>query len=555
MRSTENRVSEQCRKIVAALERICLCFCVISLFCSGVHAIQRNDTIMVKLTQVMSNKERYIAIKEQNIEKIKQILTIQHLLPRQQYEIHQKLYDEYLKYCADSAIVYIRKNRDIAYQLNDKEMLDETAIQLAGLYSATGLYIEASGLLRGIDRDSLSARLLPVYFRTYSDFFSHYGQSNSHETYYTQSGLYRDSLLLSLDTRSFQYRLENAAKQVYTIYNLDQERYLLYLLHEAGSSPDRAFVAWLLGFMYQQTGNIELCQKYYAMSVISDIEHCIRDNASLQSLALVYFEQGEIASAYRYIHFAIEDALFCNVRYRISEASNFYPLINATYQNQAKKHMTRLYASLIVISILFIILTISLTVFYRQNHRLSRMRVELSLVNQKLNVLNHQLTSTNSSLQESNLVKEEYITHFFDVCSAYVDKLETYRRLLNKHAKHQRIDEMLKILDYDVIKRELGELYKKFDTIFLNLYPTFVEDFNAARTENSKIVLKYGELMNTELRIFALIRLGINNSVKIASFLRYSISTIYNYRVKARKYCNADKKTFEELVMNMGKHD
>jgi hypothetical protein len=198
------------------------------------------------------------------------------------------------------------------------------------------------------------------------------------------------------------------------------------------------------------------------------------------------------------------------------------------------------------------ILVISLAVFYRQNHKLSRMSLALSQANQKLNELNLQLSTTNNSLQESNMVKEEYITHFFDVCSAYVEKLETYRRLLNKHAKHQRIDEMLKILDYNIIKQELGELYKKFDTIFLNLYPTFVEDFNAVRTDDSKITLKYGELMNTELRIFALIRLGISNSIKIASFLRYSISTIYNYRVKARKYCNADKKTFEELVMNMG---
>ena len=111
---------------------------------------------------------------------------------------------------------------------------------------------------------------------------------------------------------------------------------------------------------------------------------------------------------------------------------------------------------------------------------------------------------------------------------------------------------MLKILDYDIISQELEELYRKFDTIFLNLYPAFVDDFNAIRAESHRITLKHGELLNTELRIFALIRLGITDSVKIASFLRYSLSTIYNYRVKARKYCNADKKTFEELVMKMG---
>ena len=524
---------------------------VVSLVCSSVYA-KGSDTLQQKLNQSLNNKERYIAIKEQNIEKIKQILTIENLLPRQQYDIHQKLFDEYHKYNSDSAMAYIRKNRDIALQMNDLEMITETAIYLSELCSTTGFYIEAAELLQGINRNSLSGRLFPLYYKTCTDFYSHYGQSNSHETFYQQSGLYRDSLLLALDTRSFQYRLENAAKHIFTIYNLDEERNLLYLLDEAGSSPDRAFIAWLLGIMYQQTGNMELCKKYFTISAISDIEHCIRNNASMQSLALIFFEQGEIKLANQFIQCAFEDALFCNVRYRISEASTYYPIINAIYLEQEKKQMTRLYLSLIAISILLIILMISLMVSYRQNRRLSRMSLELSQVNQKLSELNHQLTSTNNSLQESNLVKEEYIAHFFDVCSSHIDKLESYRRMLNKHAKQAKIDEMLKILDHNIIKQELGELYKKFDTIFLNLYPAFIEDFNAIRAEPDKIILKHGELMNTELRIFALIRLGITDSVKIASFLRYSLSAVYNYRVKARKCCNVDKKTFEELLMKMG---
>jgi hypothetical protein len=357
---------------------------------------------------------------------------------------------------------------------------------------------------------------------------------------------------MSLDTCSFQYRVEYAAKLTFENHNLNTEATLLNLLDEADNTPERGYIAWLLGYMYQQAGCKEQCREYYMISGIADLEYCIRDNASMQSLALIYFEQGDIASAYRFIHYAIEDALLCNVRYRMSEASTYYPIINATYQEQERKQLARLYTSLVIISLLLIILAVSLVVFYRQNHKLSRMRRELSETNRKLNELNQQLTLTNSNLQESNLVKEEYIAHFFDVCSAYVDKLETYRRILNKHAKHERIDEMLKILDFNIIEQELDELYRKFDAIFLNLYPAFVEDFNAIRPDSDKIILKHGELMNTELRIFALIRLGINDSVKIASFLRYSLSAIYNYRVKARKCCHVDKKAFEELLMKMG---
>ena len=525
---------------------------ILLLFGGSCIYAKQNDSIMQRLSQAMNSKEKYVALKEQKIEKIKQLLNVKNLSPIQQYDIHQQLFKEYYKYCTDSAIVYKSKNKAIAFQMNNLEIMNKTAINLSELYSTIGLYIEASELLRKIDRKTISAHLLPLYFRTYSAFFSHYGQSNGRDIYYERSGIYRDSLLLTLDKHSFQYRLEYAAKLTFTNPWLEQEENLLKLLDEAGSNSDRGYIAWLLGFMYQQTGNMELCERYYAISVISDIEHCIKDNASMQSMALFYFQQGKISLANQFIHSAMDDALFCNVRYRISEASTYYPIINAIYQAQENKQMSRLYIFLIVTSFLLIILMSSLFVFFRQYQRMSRMSKDLSSANQQLNELNLQLTTANNSLKESNLVKEEYITHFFNVCSDYVDKLENYRRLISKHAKNDRIDEILKVLDYNVIKQELGELYNKFDTIFLNLYPTFVEDFNALRTEDSKIILEDGELMNTELRIFALIRLGITDNVKIASFLRYSLSAIYDYRERAGKCCNADNKTFDELLMKMG---
>jgi len=527
---------------------------LILLACSGTFSTQK-DEWLPRLKQSINNKERYIAIKEQNIRNIKHLLTLETITPGQQYDIHKQLYEEYKKYNADSAIVYILKNRDLAMQSDSSEWLSETSIALSSLFSTTGRYIEASELLHSINRQQLQGLLLSDYFETFSSFCSRYGQSNNNAYFYQQSELYRDSLLMSLERQSLRYLIEYAAQLTFRNPSPDTEDALLDLLEEVKNSPEQGYIAWLLGYLYQQQGNNELSKKYFAVSAICDIEHSIRDNASFQSLALIYFAEGDITSANQLIHLAVDDALFCNVRYRISEASTYYPIISEIYQGLRKTQMTRLYTSLLVISILLIVLISSLLVLYRQNQRLSRLSLELSQANQKLKELNHQLLAANNSLQESNLVKEEYITNFFDVCSAYVDKLESYLRIMNKHAKQDRIAEMLKILDYTLIKQELEELYKKFDSIFLNLYPTFVEDFNAIRPEQDKITLRHGELMNTELRIFALIRLGISDSVKIASFLRYSLSAIYNYRVKARKYCNVDKKTFEELVMKMGVRD
>jgi len=197
---------------------------------------------------------------------------------------------------------------------------------------------------------------------------------------------------------------------------------------------------------------------------------------------------------------------------------------------------------------------------YKQMRKVSRIREQLHRTGEKLVELNkditntnNQLTDINAQLSESNHVKEEYIAHFFDLCSTYINKLEDYRKTLNKKAAAKQLDELFSMLkSTTVVDNELDELYKNFDTIFINLYPTFVKDFNSLLVPDEQVVLKSGELLNTELRIFALIRLGITDSVKIAAFLRYSLSTIYNYRTKTRNKAAVSRDEFEEMVSRIG---
>ncbi len=168
---------------------------------------------------------------------------------------------------------------------------------------------------------------------------------------------------------------------------------------------------------------------------------------------------------------------------------------------------------------------------------------------------NKQLNEKNAQLSEANLIKEEYIAHFFDLCSAYISKLENYRKALNKKANDRQLEELFRMLkSTTLVENELEELYSNFDTIFINLYPTFVAEFNALLIDEERVTPKPGEVLNTELRIFALIRLGITDSVKIAAFLRYSLSTIYNYRTKARNKAAVSRDEFEKMVMRIGSY-
>jgi hypothetical protein len=192
--------------------------------------------------------------------------------------------------------------------------------------------------------------------------------------------------------------------------------------------------------------------------------------------------------------------------------------------------------------------------------KLSAARKELSTANEQLNNLNHelsltndQLNSTNATLVEANLIKEEYIGRYMDQCSLYIDKLDGSRRLLNKTAAAGKIQDLLTaIKSKQFIDDELEFFYTNFDSTFLQLFPTFVEEFNSLLVDNDDTQLKQGELLNTELRIFALIRLGIKDSVKISHFLRYSLSTIYNYRTKLRNKALGPRNEFEEKVMQIG---
>src|SRR5690606_9087064 len=241
--------------------------------------------------------------------------------------------------------------------------------------------------------------------------------------------------------------------------------------------------------------------------------------------------------------------MFCNVRYRIIEGTSFYPIINAAYQKQISNHNKKLVLNLYLISLLSLILIIGMAIIYKQVKRLNKIQRELSATNSQLIDLNRQINKSNIDLSEANHIKEEYIAQFFDMCSSYIEKIDSIRKVLLKKASNNQIPALIdQLKSTTVVEQEVVELYHNFDSIFLNLYPSFVEDFNSLLKEDEQIYPKKGELLNTELRIFALIRLGIDDSVKIASFLRYSLRTVYNYRTKVRNKAAVSRAEFEDKV-------
>lgn len=518
------------------------------------------DSVIMALDKVLQDKQHYINIKEKKIHELQRLLEVPGLSETQEYDINIRLYKEYQKYKLDSAVYYIEKNLHIARQSDNEEMRIASKLQLAVLYSTSGMYLESEKILHEIPRHKLYSDLLASYFYAYNQFYGHYAQSNRRSIYMELNKVYRDSLIAVLPANSKDYEIIYAEKLLDQGQSDAAEKTLLPLMEKIDDPADYALVTYLLGNVYQQKQDIGQQKKYYALSAIADIKNAIKDNASLLSLALIFYEEGNVDQAYKYTKSAIEDAVFSNVRFRTIEISEFYSIINTAYLAKEAKQKSELQTYLLLISLLSVFLIAAVIYVYKQMKKVSRIRKELYSTNLKLKDLNHDISIKNGQLEEMNLqlseanhVKEEYIAHFFDLCSDYINKLESYRKTLNKKAANNQMDELFRMLKSNtMVENELEDLYKNFDTIFLNIYPTFVEDFNALLSEEEKIYPKQGELLNTEIRIFALIRLGITDSVKIAAFLRYSLRTVYNYRTKVRNKAAGERDDFEEKVKRIG---
>lgn len=521
------------------------------------------DSLLKVLDKTVDNYQIYSNQKEEKLNKLKDLLKITST-DLQRFAICGQLYDEYKSYKSDSALTYAREKLKIAEKLNDENNLTNARLNLAAIMGINGLYKEAMDILSVINisrTPDLKAYYFHIY-RTVYGYMADYTVSSQENIRYNHlTDAYRDSLLVVNPPNSATHVMVRSDQ---LIVRKQYDEALALLMNYYPTIKDdvhtKAIIAYSIASAYIGKKDRNHQQKWLAISAIYDIQSATKEYISLRSLAFLLYEDGDVDRAYKYIRRSLEDALFCNARLRTYEISQMLPIIDKAYQNQTKARQKLLVTSLVSISILTLFLLIAIVLVYRQMRKLSAARKELSSANDQLNNLNHELSSTNDKLNntnktlvEANLIKEEYIGRYMDQCSLYIDKLDGYRRLLNKTAAAGKIQDLLNaIKSKQLIEDELELFYTNFDSTFLQLFPTFVEEFNSLLVDNEETQLKQGELLNTELRIFALIRLGIKDSVKISHFLRYSLSTIYNYRTKLRNKAVCPRNEFEDRVMLIG---
>ena len=536
-------------------------FCI--FFAIPLFAGSEMDSLLRVLDRTVDDFQIYSNMKEAKINKLKDLLKYTTSYS-QKYEICGKLYDEYSFYKSDSALVYARKKLLIAEKLNNKRNLTDARLNLASIMGITGMYKEAMDIVNKVDINE-APDLKAYYFhinRTIYGFMADYASSSQEKRRYDEiTAAYRDSLLIvNAPSSSAHVMVRSDQLIINKKYNEALKLLLNYYPTIKNNIHDRAIIAYSIALAYHGKHERDLEKRWLTTSAIYDLQSATKEYISLRLLAYTLYEDGDVDRAYKYIKRSLDDALFCNARLRTFEISKMLPIIDKAYQQQSDSRQRLMMITIFSISTLSVLLMLAVFFVYRQMKKLAVARKNLSDANKLLNDLNHelsatniQLNNTNETLLEANLIKEEYIGRYMDQCSAYIDKLDDYRRLLNKTATAGKIDDLLRVIkSKQFIEDELKEFYDNFDSTFLQLFPTFVDEFKLLLSDYEDVTLKSGQLLNTELRIFALIRLGITDSVKISHFLRYSLSTIYNYRTKLRNKAICKRGEFEENVMRIG---
>ena len=496
------------------------------------------------------------------------------------YQFALSLFREYIAFVNDSALNYIQVCMECAERMGRKDLQTQSELALAYQLADTGFYPEAEIHFKAISKDLLTDDMVITYLKGMNHLYGEMGyyshDKRLRDQFFSRSAALRDSLLQILPKDSYGY---NALKSVELNNQGKTEEALKcsdkWMKLAKPGSRDYATMAFYRSEIFRNMGDTDMERYWLVMSALTDIRQAIMDQAALWSLAnSLMNEEGDLDRAYKYMDFSWECISYFSTHMRSWLVTPILTRINDKYKQNLHQAYTNLIWTIVAISFLLIGLLMLLFYVSKKRRQLAVIRNELKNANDELGQLNYQLSAKNHDLSEanqklsnineqlrqaiihlndSNRVKDEYIGKFLSVCSDYIDKLDNYRIKVNRKLKAGQQADVLRMTSSEQLKEdELKELFDHFDDIFLRLFPTFIDDFNALLKPGEEIVPTEKNHLNTDLRIFALIRLGIEESSKIAEFLRYSPNSIYAYRARIKNKAIGNRDEFEKLVKEIG---
>lgn len=488
-----------------------------------------------KLDRELDNRSKYIEKRQARIDSLSEYLA-RAVDNDRQLKTTMELANEYTAFNNDSALFYYNRGYKQAIAHQQDSLAIAFKLKLATYMPLAAFITEAVDEFESIDTVTMEEELKELYYdsgrQLYSYISSFYSDYPEHrELWQGKSIAAQKSLLSHLDPASTKFKLNKGE------YHFSQQEYskakailtdLLNRLPEEDNQYARA--SHILADIAKARGEHNEYVYYLTLSATSDVKAATLEVMSLQELGELLFRLDDVDRAHRYLSTALASAVACNASMRMIQSSSALPVIEDAHSVEIDRWRNRIYLVLCGLAFVILILGGVLLFLRREMHK-------MSLLQRKL--------------ERANDVKEVYLSQFLNLCSIYMDKLNQFSETVNRKIAANKVDDLYKITKSGkFVEEQSKQFYEVFDNAFLHIYPTFVESINDLMRPEAKIELKEGELLNTDLRILAFMRLGIKESTRIAQLLNYSVNTIYTYRNKLKN--NAiDRENFESAVMKI----
>lgn len=488
------------------------------------------------------HQSEYDLQKEADIQKLKKEIALNKNDNQQLYALYVMMYDEYRSYMYDSAYVWVEKLMDIASSLNDPNKILSSKVKLGFCYLSSGLFKEAFDVLASLRVEKCNVDTKIEYYTCKSRLYFDLGDYNNtagFKKHYNELGLQLiDSALMLLPVGSSQYWASLGLKYMKS-NQLDQalEAFQKMIGSRNYSQHDLAIATSSIAYILTLQHKKQQAKEYLIKAAIADIKSSVKETVAIRNLSQLLYEERDVSHAVKYIRKALDDAHFYNARHRQLEIGLILPIIEGDWMSIIENQRDRITIFSIFISLLVIALVVALMVIRKSFKR--------------INTARRAIQDTNDKLIEANKIKDEYIAWFFNQSSEFIDKMEKLQKWVTQKSATKQYDELRNFPQSMNIHKEREALFKRFDQLFLKLFPDFVNEFNKLLKAEEQIHLKDGELLSSDLRIYALIRLGIHDNEKIASFLNYSVNTIYAYKTKIKAKAARPSDQFKQKVLEI----
>ena len=527
------------------------------LLLSTAQAAPISKSLLQSLDETLEQGENYMSAKEHTLDSLKSLL--QRTTDRSQVlSLYQDLYLEYYVYKYDSAMTYNEAAIQLAHQWGDDIQEKRGLIQRSELFALGGRYYEGFDNLQNMDVSTLDSTLRFRYH--YINFLlnlylEEYGDNNTYtDSYYSQRSYHLKEAMnyIEPDNQNSDYYWG----EYYTYVENDPEKAKVFYeqqVNSGRSSRTDAMAYFNLSNYYFSKGEQQKGEEYLIHSCMADIKNNVKENMALQILSAYLFQQGksQVERAERYISIALEDAHFYDSRLRIVESSRVFPTIISAYQSLLQDQNKKQQYGLWGITILAIWLLFETFFYIKQNKQLSVKRYKLALSNDDLTMLNEKLGVLNGQLMDTNHRRERLAKLYIDLCANYINKLKSYQSLVRRKIKANQVNDLATTISSTKLsEQDASAFLTQFDKAFLDLYPTFITEFNQLLRPEEQIIIPQERTLSMELRIFALIRLGVKESSEIALLLFLSPQTVYNYRSTVKNKA-IDRETFEDEVRQL----